>query len=253
MFFSKLFKCCFHGAAVESDVLPLVRVVSLDPMPKSVTSHLPTSPRPIPQMEVSVSSSTSLAMFEHESIISIGSPHNSFTSNDTFEDVDLSTPIKFSNPPKARKMVVSPFDDHHEVNNAENISGTLNNENKVSQASSNGSNTPLISPKQSISATSLDICTSPFEDNKRVESEAEPEYAPTTPCSGSDYTERAMEYQRGKSYPCALFGSPWIVMLTLASVSLLFGSDSFEFNNVHRNNTLAVLEGTVPHSTEPLE
>lgn len=42
-------------------------------------------------------------------------------------------------------------------------------------------------------------------------------------------------------------------MLTLISVSLLFGHGSIECNNVQRDDALAVLEGTKAHSTEPLE
>jgi hypothetical protein len=158
MFFFKIFKCCLRGDANDSEVLPLVRIASPQPMPMGATSHLPVSSRPIPQLDVSVSSSTSVAMFEHESIGSMRSSHNSFTSNDTFEDVDLSLPTKFSDPSKTRKVIFSPFDDQHKLkstlstpgytNYTDNTEDNEDNEdNEVSDTSLDSSNAPLVPAK----------------------------------------------------------------------------------------------------------
>jgi hypothetical protein len=199
-FFSFILKCCKGSkgskgsAAVELDELPPVRLVSVEPMPLRITSVLPTSPRPIPQLDVSASSSTSVAMSDHMSTTSMKTLTNSFTTHDTFEDVDLATPTVFADPPKQRKTTnASPFDDQHEADNALVIAASLFNEDKNSYPSC-ASDTPFVSSKQS------GRVTSPFGDEHGLESEAEMEYAPTTPSSIHDYTERAMEYQRGKSY-----------------------------------------------------
>lgn len=42
-------------------------------------------------------------------------------------------------------------------------------------------------------------------------------------------------------------------MLISVSVSLLFGHDSVEYDNLQRDYALAILEGTKPQSNEPLE
>jgi hypothetical protein len=203
-FFSSLLKCCKgskgtkRSAAVELDNLLPSRLVSLEMMPMRVTSYLPTSPRPIPQLDVSASSSTSIAMFEHLSTTSMNTLANSFTIHDTFEDVDLATPTVFAEPPKQRKTInASPFDDQHEVDNALVVVASLSkntDDGKGSHASSSGSAVPLVFSKQSSRVTS------PFGDEHGLDLELEVEYAPTTPSSVYDYTERAMEYQRGKSY-----------------------------------------------------
>lgn len=211
----KFLKRCFRGDEHDSELLPLARMANPKPMPMSITSHLPISAKPIPHIDVSASSSTSAAMFEHEAIVSISSPHNSFTSNDTFEDVDLSTPTKFATPPKARKLGSSPFDDQHEVDSTLVISVSIkngNHDNKVPNASYRSLNTLLVPAKQSTPVAGSDICTSPFDDKHEVESEIKVEYAPTTPSSVSDYAERAMEYQRGKlsssSLLCEIYRRP---------------------------------------------
>lgn len=204
MFFIKLFKYCFGGVDNEPEVLPLMRIANPKPMPVNVTCHLPISAKPpIPQLDVSASSSTSTAMFEYESIASMGSPHSSFMSNDTFDDVDLSTIIKFCAPPKARKLSLSPCDDQYETESDLVTPGSLKNLNRDDQVPNVTTidSIPLLAhTKQSTPTTSFNICTSPFDDKHHVESDAEIEieYAPTTPSSGSDYAERAMYYQRGK-------------------------------------------------------
>lgn len=193
MFTFKIFKCCMRGEEADPEVLPLVRIVSLNIMPQTVTAHLPITTKPIPQLEVSVSSSTAVAMFEHECTLSMRSPHNSFTSNDTFEDVDLSTPTKFAVPPKVRKAMTSPFDDQHEADSALITSGSPNKGKEVSDANSPCFKSTIALGKQPVRVAS------PFDDGHEVESESAVEYAPTTPASGNEYTERALEYQRGES------------------------------------------------------
>jgi hypothetical protein len=205
-FFSLILQCCKPSksskgsAAVELDELPPVRFISLENMPMRITSFLPTSPRPIPQLDVSASSSTSVAMFDHLSTTSMNTLANSFTIHDSFEDVDLATPTVFADPPKQRKTInTCPFDDQLEVNNNLAISSSLSNDDKGSYPSCT-SDTPFVSSKQS------DRVTSPFDDEHGLESESEIEYAPNTPSSIHDDTERALEYQRGKS--CRFSTSP---------------------------------------------
>jgi hypothetical protein len=202
MFTFKIFKCCMRREEADPEVLPLVRIVSLNIMPMNITSHLPVTAKPIPQLEVSVSSSTAVAMFEHESTISMRSPHDSYTSNDTFEDVDLSTPTKFATPPKVRKAMSSPVDDQHEANSSLIVSGSLNKGKEVSDASTPCSMSSIARGKQPIRVAS------PFDDGHEVESESAIEYAPTTPASENDYTERALEYQRGESFPLSSLFEP---------------------------------------------
>ena len=208
----KFIKHCFCDEDNDSETFPLVRIAMSKRMPMDITSYLPISPRPIPQLDVTVSSSTSIAMFEHESIASMGSRHNSFTSNGTFDDVDLSTPTKFAQPPKARKVITSPFSDQHEIQTTLFTPDSTHNINKngdeVFNASICSSNALLVSGKQLTPPASSDVDTSPFDDEHGVESELEVEYAPTTPSSEDYDTERAMEYQRGKSpSPPSLFES----------------------------------------------
>lgn len=248
-----ILKCCMRGEVEDCEVLPLVRVVSLNIMPKSITSHLPILTKPVPQLHVSVSSSTAVALFDHESNVSMRSPHNSYTSNDTFEDVDLSTPTKFATPPKVRKAIASLFDDQHEADSASVVSGSLNKGKEVSDASSPCPKSATALGKQPVHVAS------PFDDGHEVELESAVEYAPTTSYSGNEYTERAMEYQRGESpLPPSLslslsLRNPCTTVLTIATACLLFGNGSPEYNNLQRDHTLAVLEGTRAQSTQPLE
>jgi hypothetical protein len=195
-------KCCKGSkgskriTAVELDELPPARLVSVETIPLRVTSYLPISPRPIPKLDVSASSSTSVAMFEHLSTTSMNTLTNSFTTHDTFVDGDLASPTVFPDPPKQRKTSPSPFDDQHEVNNTLAASSSLSkntDDDKDFHASSSGSAAPLALSKQSGRVTSR------FGDEHGLESEPEIEYAPTTPSPIYHYTERAMEYQRGKS------------------------------------------------------
>jgi hypothetical protein len=123
---------------------------------------------------------------------------NSFTTHDTFEDVDLASPTMFANPPKGRKTKASPFDDEHEVESALTITGHLNNGEELSHTSSVCSTAPLVPTKQSRPATPPGTPTS-LDDGHTDVSETAVEYAPTTAPSGNEYTERAMEYQRGES------------------------------------------------------
>jgi hypothetical protein len=201
-FIKSITKCFKRDNGAISDDLPAPRAVSLELMPLRVNCHLPTTPKPIPELDVSVSTSTSLAMFEHMSVTSMKSPANSFTTNDTFEDVDLSTPTNFAEPPKGRNTKASPFGDEHEVDSALIMKGHLNNDDEVSHTSSVCSTAPLVFTKQSRPVTPPGTPTS-LDDGHEVVSEPAVEYAPTTAASGNDYTERAMEYQRGKScsYP----------------------------------------------------
>lgn len=197
----KILKRCFCEEDNDDCVtLPLVHIAMPKPMPMNVISYLPISARPIPQLDVSVSSSTAIAMFEHESIASMDSRHNSFTSSGTFDDVDLSTPTKFTQPPKARKVISCPFSDEHEISNTlsapDSTHNTSNYGDEVFNASICGSNALLVPGKQLVPASSSDVCTSPFDDEHEAQSEVE--FAPTTPSSEDYDTERAMEYQRGK-------------------------------------------------------
>jgi len=206
----KFIKHCFCEEDNDPETLPLVRIAMPKRMPMNITSYLPISARPIPQLDVTVSSSTSIAMFEHESIASMGSRHNSFTSNGTFDDVDLSTLTKFAQPPKARKFISSPFSDEHEIPNTHSAPDSTHNisnsGDKVSNASHHASDALLALGKQLTPPASSDVGATPFDDDHEAESEVE--FAPTTP-SFEDYdTERAMEYQRGKSpSPTSLFES----------------------------------------------
>lgn len=194
-------KSCFCEEDNDPETLPLVRIAMPKCKPMNITSYLPISARPIPQLDVTISSSTSIAMFEHESIASMGSRHNSFTSNGTFDDVDLSTPTKFAQPPKARKVITSPFSDQHEIENtlfAPDSTHNINyNGKEVSNASICSSNALFIPGKQLIPTASSDVGASPFDDEHGAEPEVE--FAPTSPSSEDYDTERAMEYQRGKS------------------------------------------------------
>jgi hypothetical protein len=207
-FSSFLLQCCKgskrskRSAAVEFNDLPPVRLISFETMPLRITSFLPTSPRPVPQLNVSASSSTSVAMFDHMSNTSMKTLTNSFTTHDTFEDVDLATPTVFADPPKQRKTInASLFDDQHEVDNNLAVSSSLNNDDKGSYPSRT-SDTPFVLAKQSA------WVAFPFGDEHGLESEPEVEYAPATPSSVHDYTERAMEYQRGKFCPSSTSPKP---------------------------------------------
>jgi hypothetical protein len=193
---TKCFKC---GTGAVNDDLPAPRAVSVELMPIRVPCHLPTTPKPIPELDVSVSTSTSIAMFEHKSVTSMNTLTNSFTTHDTFEDVDLATPTNFAEPPKGRKTKASPFGDEHEVSNSMDISDAIpNNDDQATHASSVYSTTPLVLTNQSRPITPPGTPIS-MDNGPEVVSEPVTEYAPTTASTGNDYTERAMEYQRGKS------------------------------------------------------
>jgi hypothetical protein len=191
-FFSFILKCYkSHAAAAELDELPPARPLSIEMMLLSTTSYLPITPKPIPQLEVSISSSTSYAMFEHISTARMKLSTNSFISNDAFEDVDLATPTNFAEPHKQLKSTTaSPFDEQHEVDNALVVSSSL------SHIMDDDNDLHAASCKQ------LGRVASPFGDEHGLESEPSVEYAPTTHSSVHDYTERAMEYQRGMSCRC---------------------------------------------------
>lgn len=193
-------KCCKGDTGVDLDHLPSARAIELKkPSTKRVTLCSPMSTRPIPELEVSPSSSTSLAMFDFEAMISVPCGTNSFTDQDNFEDVDLSSSVTFSTPPiQARKFLSSPFEDHYEVGYNQAITCTnYSNDGGDSFASSPCSTAPSALFEQPSRINSYDTCPSPFSDEHEVENDVE--YAPTSPASNSEYTQRAMEYQRGES------------------------------------------------------
>ncbi|KAG9662305.1 hypothetical protein KCU64_g2035, partial [Aureobasidium melanogenum] len=75
-----LLKCCKADTAGDLDCLPPARAIELKKTsPKRVNSFLPTSTRPIPELDVSPSSSTSMAMFDFEAMISIPPRINTHT------------------------------------------------------------------------------------------------------------------------------------------------------------------------------
>lgn len=202
MLFFDLLKCCKGDGGVNHDHLPPARAIELKkPNTKRITSCLPISSRPIPELDISPSSSTSLAMFDHESMISVPCGINSFTDQGKFEDVDLSSPVVFSTPlTQARKALSSPFNDHCEVGYTlaiTSINCSTDDEAGDSFASSPCSTAPSILFEQGSRVSSYDTCPSPFSDEYEVDCDVE--YAPTTPFSNNEYAQRAMEYQRGES------------------------------------------------------
>jgi hypothetical protein len=199
MFIKSITKCFKRDAGVVADNPPAARAVNVELMPLRVACHLPTTPKPIPELDVSVSTSTSLAMFEHMSVTSMKSTTNSFTTHDTFEDVDLASPTMFADPPKGRNTKASPFGDEHQVDSALIIKGHLNNDDEVSHTSSVCSTAPLVFTKQYRPVTPPGTRTS-LDDGHKDVSEPAVGYAPTTAASDNEYTERAMEYQRGKFF-----------------------------------------------------
>ncbi|KAH0374113.1 hypothetical protein KCU65_g391, partial [Aureobasidium melanogenum] len=203
MFFFKLLKCCKGDTAADLDCLPPARAIELQkPSTKKVNSFLPTSTRPIPELDVSPSSSTSVAMFNFEAVISVPPRNNSFTEQGNFEDVDLSSPTIFSSPPsRARKTLSSPFEDHYEVGYSLAVDDTFSSDdNESSSASSSYSTEPSVLFEQADRTSSFSTCPSPFGDEHEVEQDIE--YAPTTVSPNNEYAQRAMEYQR----VCLLFG-----------------------------------------------
>ncbi|KAG9605387.1 hypothetical protein KCU77_g759, partial [Aureobasidium melanogenum] len=232
MRYFNLLKCCKDEAAGGFDCLPPARVIELKkPSPKRHNSFLPTSTRPIPELDVSPTSSTSMAMFDYEAMTSVPPRINSFTTQGNFEDVDLSSPAIFSSPPsQARKILSSPFEDHYEVGYTLAIDGTSSSEDdESSYTSSRCSTEPSVLFEEPGHVSSLGTCSSPFDDEHEVEQDIE--YAPTTSSPNNEYTQRAMVYQR---------------------VCLLFGPGSVEYNNLQRDHALAVLEGIKPQRNDPL-
>ncbi|KAI5208160.1 hypothetical protein E4T39_01469 [Aureobasidium subglaciale] len=226
-----LFKCRKRAVAGNHfDDLPPPRVVLL---PKSFfeksSSVLPICAIPVPNFDVSISSSTSLAMFEDIRTTRVRSRLSSLS--------DLSTPFNFCPVPINVCKAVGA-----------NV-GKINNEVTYSVATRGSS---FDNDIKSDDDSAFDPCStstsaslieridsaissaSSFGDHHGVESLFEPilDYAPTTPTSPNEYTERAMEYQR---------------------VILLFGPGSIEYNNVQREHALAVLEGLKPQRNDPLE
>ncbi|KAG9568655.1 hypothetical protein KCU71_g2966, partial [Aureobasidium melanogenum] len=227
-----LFKCCKSDTAGDLDCLPPACAIELKkPSAKRVNSFLPTSTRPIPELDVSPSSSTSLAMFDFQAVASVPSHINSFTAEGNFEDVDLSSPTIFSSPPsQARKILSSPFEDRYEVGYTLAIDGTSSSDdNESSYTSSSYTTEPSVLFEEPSRVSSFGTCPSPFDDEHEVEQDVE--YAPTAPLPSNEYTQRAMEYQR---------------------VCLLFGPGSVEYNNLQRDHALAVLECIKPQRNDPL-
>ncbi|KAG9604858.1 hypothetical protein KCU77_g1169, partial [Aureobasidium melanogenum] len=227
-----LLKCCKSDTAGDLDCLPPARAIELKKLSaKRVNSFLPTSTRPISELDVSPSSSTSLAMFDYEAMISIPPRTNSFTTQGNFEDVDLSSPTIFSSPPsQARKVLSSPFGDRYKVAYTLAIDGTSSSDDyESSYTSTRCSTEPSVLFEEPSRVSSFDTCPSPFDDEHEVEQDIE--YAPTAPSPNNEYTQRAMEYRR---------------------VCLLFGPGSVEYNNLQRDHALAVLEGIKPQRNDPL-
>ncbi|CAD0090200.1 unnamed protein product [Aureobasidium mustum] len=248
-----LFKCCKGDTGVDLDYLPPARAIELKKTgTKRVNSFLPISTKPIPELDVSPSSSTSLAMFDFEAITSVPFGINSFTAQGNFEDVDLSSPINFCSPPaQARKALSSPFEDRYEIDRTLAIDGNPSDDEEGSYSSSPCSTEPSVLFDQSSRVNSYNTCPSPFGDEHEFDYDVE--YAPTTHPSKSEYTERALEYQRGKSFVSSLLSETHEQpLLTSASVCLLFGPGSVEYNNLQRDHALAVLEGVKPQRNDPL-
>lgn len=200
MRYINLLKCCKSGTAVDLDYLRPARAIELKkPSRKRINSLLPTSIRPIPELDVSPSSSTSQAMFDFEAVISVPPHFNSFIAQANFEDVNLSSPTVFSSrPSQSRKLLSSPFEDQYEVSYTLAIDGTSSSEGDESSCtSSRCSTTPSVLFEQPDRTSSFSTCSSPFGDEHEVEREID--YAPTTASSNNEYTQRAMEYQRGES------------------------------------------------------
>lgn len=248
-----LFKCCKGGTGVDLDYLPPARAIELKKTgTKRINSFLPISSKPIPELDVSPSSSTSLAMFDFAAITSVPFGINSFTAQGNFEDVDLSSPINFCSPPaQARKALSSPFEDHYEIDRTLAINGNPSGDEEGSYSSSPCSTEPSVLFDQSSRVNSWNTCPSPFGDEHEFDYDVE--YAPTTHPSKSEYTERALEYQRGKFLVSSLLSETHEQpLLTTASVCLLFGPGSVEYNNLQRDHALAVLEGVKPQRNDPL-
>ncbi|CAD0094224.1 unnamed protein product, partial [Aureobasidium vineae] len=224
--FAKLFKCCKIAGAAHSDETPAIRLITINkPVTKNAVSILPTPTKPIPQLDVSPSSSTSVAMLDHASISSINSPVNSFTINDDYENVDLASSIVFSTPPrKVRKALVSPFDDQHEVGYALAVTGSsFDNEDDFFYASSPCSTTPSVLFEQSSRINSFNTVASSVD--SEVGDQYHVIYAPTTAAHEDEADQRAMEHQRG----------------------------NLQYQNLQRNDTLAMLEGTIPQPNDTLD
>jgi hypothetical protein len=192
-------------------------------------------------------------MFDFQAMASVPSQINSFTAQGNFEDVDFSSPTIFSSPPsQARKLLSSPFEDRYEVGYTLTIDGTSSSDDDESSYTSSSYTTdPSVLFEEPSRVSSFGTCPSPFDDEHEVEQEVE--YAPTAPLPSNEYTQRAMEYQRGEllisSMLCETHEHH---LLTTAQVCLLFGPGSVEYNNLQRDHALAVLEGIKPQRNDPL-
>ncbi|KAH0344120.1 hypothetical protein KCU83_g8494, partial [Aureobasidium melanogenum] len=232
MRYFNLLRCRKSDTAGDFDCLPPARAIELKkPSPKRRNSFLPTSTRPIPELDVSPTSSTFMAMFDYAAMISVPPHTNSFTPQGKFEDIDLSSPTIFSPPPsQARKILSSPFEDHYGIGYSLAIDGaSSSDDDESSYIFSRCSTEPSVLFEEPSRVSSFGTCSSPFDDEHEVEQDIE--YAPTTPSPNNEYTQRAMEYQR---------------------VCLLFGPGSVEYNNLQRDHALAVLDGIKPQRNDPL-
>ncbi|CAD0112303.1 unnamed protein product [Aureobasidium uvarum] len=212
----KFLVCCKIAGAANSDDTPAIRLITIKKLvTKKAVSSIPTSTKPIPQ---------SVAMLDHASI-SIYCPIDSFTINDNFEKVNLASPIVFSAPPrKARKALASPSDDQHEARYALAVAGSsFDNENDLSYASSPCSTTPSVLFEQSSRINSFNTVASSV--NNEDDEQHNIVYAPTTVAPEDEAAQRAMEHQRG----------------------------NVEYQNLHREDALAMLEGTIPQLNDPLD
>ncbi|KAI5244661.1 hypothetical protein E4T43_03596 [Aureobasidium subglaciale] len=234
MHFFNLFKCCKSIAPGNHiDDLPPPRVVLLNQtIFEKSNSVVPICAIAVPRFDVSISSSTSLAMFEDARTARIRSRLSSSSDSSTlsnFCSVSIST----------RRTSYSSINDGISDDNAHALATkgfSLHDDDEDNDHTASRPSSTSTSPTQVEPVDPATVCVSPFGDEHKDESEPLSEtfveYAPTTPSSNNEYTERAMEYQR---------------------VSLLFGPGSIEHNNVQRDHALAVLEGLKPQRNDPVD
>ncbi|KAI5271110.1 hypothetical protein E4T47_05617 [Aureobasidium subglaciale] len=249
MRFFSLFKCCKPAATGNHfDDLPPPRVVLVNRIVfEKSNSVVPICATPVPKFNVSISSSTSLAMFEDARTARIRSRLSSSSDSSTlsnFCSVSISTRRTFNSSindgisdDNAHALATKGFSFNNEVDHTLATKGfSLHDDDEDNDHTASRPSSTSTSPTQVERVDPATVCVSPFGDEHKGESEPLSEtfveYAPTTPSSNNEYTERAMEYQR---------------------VSLLFGSGSIEYNNVQRDHALAVLEGLKSQRNDPLE
>ncbi|KEQ92551.1 hypothetical protein AUEXF2481DRAFT_42986 [Aureobasidium subglaciale EXF-2481] len=213
MRFFDLFKCC-KPAATENhfDDLPPSRVVLVNQtiLEKS-NSVVPIYAIPVPKFDVSISSSTSLTMFEDARTTRVRSRLSSSSDSSTlsnFCSVSMGTrrtsnsSINDGTKNKvAHVLAIKGFSLNDGVDHTLATEGfSLHADDEENDHTASSLSSTSTSPTQVERVNPATACVSPFGDEHKEEfeplSETFVEYAPTTPSWNNEYTERAMEYQR---------------------------------------------------------